>query len=337
MLHIGLDIGHSAVKVSASNRSGKIEKIVFPTLVTPAFRLLDEHTAALARVDTVRFEGREWFTGKTAEEQGKLSAYTGQDRNWVMSKTHDILLLSALDRTVAKFGERLDGSVIALGLPAAYYSTQRASLRTRVISVLASAYGQAVADSVRIRILPQPYGPLNVVALNEDGAPPTDRDLDSEAWGVVEIGHFTTDFILVSSGRVIEHASGSSEGLRGVYERMTTEFIEKDYPTAPGDLTEALITKHIRYFGHRVDVSEIVNRAVDAVGTEIVSETQRLFGPFASKLNGVLVAGGGAGVIAPKIHAVYPHTMLLDSPRFAVAEGFRRHSVFVSLPTAAEV
>jgi plasmid segregation protein ParM len=330
-LRIGLDVGHSAVKVAATNGSGKVAKLLFPTLVMPAFPLLDERTAEAAKADTVQYEGREYFTGRTAEQQGRLSAYTGQDRNWVMTPTHDILVLSALNRVTATFGGNLRAAILTIGLPAAYYSAQRGALQARIQDLIARTYGKDVSETVRVRVQPQPYGPLNIIALNEDGTPPIDRNIDEEAWGVIEIGHFTTDFILISSGDVIENASGSSEGLRAIYERMNAEFVPRDYANAPADLTQALVTRKIRHFGKEIDVGDIVDRSVEGIANEIVSETQRLFGPYAAKLNGVLIAGGGAALIAPRIRAIYPHTMLLDSPRYAVAEGFRRYSAFCGL------
>ncbi len=329
MLRVGLDIGHSATKVSVNDTSkGEIQNIIFPTLVIQAFKLFDERTALAAKVDTVRYDGKDWFVGETAAKQGKLAAFTGQDRNWVFSETHDILVISALDRVRRSVGMSLAGSIITVGLPAAFYATQKTAARSRIQGVITQAYGEEMAANLSVRVQPQPYGPLQIIALDPDGAPAR-RNIDEESWGVVEIGHFTTDFILVNAGQIIEHASGSSEGLRGIYERMTPEFLAREYSASPDDLTGALLSGVIRHYGKQIDVSPIINEAADAVSREIIAETQRLFGPYASKLDGVLVAGGGAPLIAPRLHRVYPHTKLLENPRYAVAEGFRRHSCYV--------
>ena len=329
MLRIGLDIGHSSVKASYSWQNQAVEQIIFPTLVIPAFRLMDERAAEIAKLDTVTFDG-EWFVGDTAALQGKLASYSGQDRNWVFSKTHDILVLSALDKIKRQSGYGLYGSVVTVGLPAAFYAAQKEKLRNRVKEILSAYYGDDLGASVSVRVQPQPYGPVYLIALDPDGSK-TSRNLQEESWGVVEIGHFTTDYILIIQEQIVEHASGSAEGFRGTYERLIPEFAEHGFSTAPNDLTQAISLGWVLHYGKRVDVSDMVSRAVNAASEGILSDVQRLFGAYLPKLNGLIIAGGAASVIAPTLHAQYPHTMLLENPRFAVAEGFRRHSCAVAL------
>jgi plasmid segregation protein ParM len=328
VLRIGLDVGHSSVKAVYSWQNRDAGQIIFPTLVIPGFRLMDERAAAAGKLDTVVFEG-EWFVGDTAARQGKLASYSGQDREWVFSKTHDILVLSALDRIKRESGYGIHGSVLTVGLPAAFYASQRANLRSRLIGILSSYYGEELAASVSVRIQPQPYGPIYLIALQPDGTK-SERNLQKESWGVVEIGHFTTDYILIDQEQIIEHASGSAEGFRGVYERLTPEFADLGFSAGPSDLTHAITSGWVMHYGQKVDVKNIVAKAVNATCEGILSDVQRLFGPYLPKLNGLIVAGGAAPLIAPALFATYPHTRLLENPRFAVAEGFRRHSCAVA-------
>jgi plasmid segregation protein ParM len=334
MLRIGLDIGHSSVKAVYSHQDGSNRgSVIFPTLVIPAFRLLDERAARAAKADTVSYQG-EWFVGDTAALQGKLASFSGQDRDWVFSTTHDVLVISALQRIQEASGLTLNGAILTVGLPVQYYAEQRANLRQRLSSVLSQCFGKDVAESIVIRVQTQAYGPVYLIATKEDGRP-TDRDLKSESWGVVEIGHFTTDFILISEEQIVEHSSGSSEGFRMVYERLMPEFSDKGYSTSPKDMTNAIISGKLMHFGKPVDVSQQVKKAVDASAQSILSDVQRLFGAHMSRLNGVVVAGGAAPAIAPNLIKQYPHTMMLPNPRYAVADGFRRHSCAVAIQMAA--
>lgn len=327
-LRIGLDIGHSSVKaVFSAEDGGKKQTLIFPTLVMPAFRLLDERAAKAAKVDTVQYQG-DWFVGDTAALQGKLASFSGQDRDWVFSITHDVLVISALQRIRDISGQSLKGAVVTIGLPVQYYAEQRSNMRQRLTGVIAQAFGEEIAKNLTVRVQPQAYGPVYVIATQEDGSP-TNRNLKDESWGVVEIGHYTSDYILISQEQIVEHASGSSEGFRMVYERLLPEFADKGYSTAPQDLTTAIIQRKIMHYGKTVDVGESVEKAIAAAGQSILSDVQRLFGPYISRLNGVLVAGGAAPVIAPGLIQQYPHTMMLPNPRYAVADGFRRHSCAV--------
>lgn len=332
MLRIGLDIGHSSVKAVYGRQDGSDRgSILFPTLVIPAFRLLDERAAKAAKIDMVSYQG-EWFVGDTAALQGKLSSFSGQDREWVFSVTHDVLVISALQRIREASGLSLKDAILTVGLPVQYYAEQRANLRQRLNSVLAQCFGEEIAGSISVRVQTQAYGPVYIIATKEDGRP-TDRDLKTESWGVVEIGHFTTDFILISEEQIVEHASGSAEGFRAVYERLMPEFTDRGYSTSPKDITQAIIHHKVMHFGKTVDVAPLVNKAVAAASQSILFDVQRLFGAYASKLNGVVVAGGAAPAIAPQLIKHYPHTMVLPNPRYAVADGFRRHSCAVGLQT----
>ena len=53
--------------------------------------------------------------------------------------------------------------------------------------------------------------------------------------------------------------------------------------------------------------------------------------PYVRKLDGVLLAGGGAPIVHPHIQAKWPHAYLADKPRLAVAEGMRRFGMALLL------
>ena len=66
---IGLDVGHSAVKISVDGA-----KLIFPTAIIPAFVLHDEVAAMRAKRDTVKVESQTFFVGETAIAQGRCAA-----------------------------------------------------------------------------------------------------------------------------------------------------------------------------------------------------------------------------------------------------------------------
>lgn len=67
---IGLDIGHSAVKISATDSEGKAKKIMFPSSVSPAIALDHDGESVRAAAETVIVGGRSYFFGETANMQG---------------------------------------------------------------------------------------------------------------------------------------------------------------------------------------------------------------------------------------------------------------------------
>jgi plasmid segregation protein ParM len=72
---IGLDIGHSAVKVALSDSKGERHHLVVPTAVCQAFRISDEIEAERAAKETVRVGNVDYFIGETAVIQGGQRHY----------------------------------------------------------------------------------------------------------------------------------------------------------------------------------------------------------------------------------------------------------------------
>jgi plasmid segregation protein ParM len=67
------------------------------------------------------------------------------------------------------------------------------------------------------------------------------------------------------------------------------------------------------------------------LSNEIVDTAARLIEPYARKLNGVIVAGGGAEFMFQELSRRWPHAVKPSSPRFSVAEGMRRYGLMLNL------
>ena len=89
-------------------------------------------------------------------------------------------------------------------------------------------------------------------------------------------------------------------------------------------ITEALQTKSIKYYNSTVDVSALISPAIHEFSSYILDEVGKRFGDKAQRMNGVIVAGGGAYIVGEDIKAKYPNARIPANPRFAVAEGYAR-------------
>ncbi len=67
---IGLDIGHSAVKVAVSDSKGKRHFLTIPTAVCQAIKISYEAEAERAAKETVKVGSIDYFIGDTALVQG---------------------------------------------------------------------------------------------------------------------------------------------------------------------------------------------------------------------------------------------------------------------------
>lgn len=325
---IGIDIGHSSVKVSVKI-AGKPDlsgaSFNFPTVVSGWKLISNDLTAQKALRDTVSVGAKRYFIGETAIRQGQADSFSGQSRDWVNSEEHDALLIGAWSRAVSVLHENgvVNPANIALvvGLPTSYYLEQRPGLRARVFNLIQSRL--APGQKLSVHVEAQSRAPLLCEALDFDGHA-TGRAGENESWGVVEIGHFTTDFTFHDKGQEIDGLSGSVSGVRMAYDLIAGKFKQGNYPVDIESIDVAIRTKKTKMYGAEVDVSSIVNPAIEEFASYILNEVAARFGDKAPRMDGIIIAGGGAHIVGGMIAEKYPNAKIYPNPRHIVAEGYAR-------------
>lgn len=324
---IGIDLGHSSVKLSVKSGptplTGGVD--IFPTVVRPWSQIANEDTARKALADTVTVNGRKFFIGVTAIRQGQAESFTGQSRNWIETDQHDALLVGAWIRAnkILEVNNMQDPDTVTLvlGLPASYYMEQRGPLRARAKSLIEPLLKPS--QTLRVFIESQSRAPLLCIAVDSAGKS-TNRAGDDESWGVVEIGHFTTDFTFHDHGQEVDGAASSASGAHVVYDKIVNHFKQSGYLSDFETVTTAIKTKSIKVYGKQVDVSAIVDEATTEFSSYILEEVGSRFGDKAQRMDGLIVAGGGAYIVGADIMKTYPNAAISKNARFVVAEGYAR-------------
>lgn len=324
---IGIDLGHSSVKLSVkygpNPLTGGVD--IFPTVVRPWSQIANDDTARKALNDTVTVNNRKFYIGVTAIRQGQAESFTGQTRNWIETDQHDALLVGAWIRAnkIIEANEMAAPKMITLvlGLPASYYMEQRSSLRARAKGLIEPLL--LANQTLRVFIESQSRAPLLCVAVDSNGKS-TGRAGDDEAWGVVEIGHFTTDFTFHDQGQEVDGAASSASGAHVIYDKISTHFKQTGYLSDFETITTAIKTKSIKVYGKQIDVSDIVNDATKDFSAYILEEIGSRFGDKAQRMDGLIVAGGGAYIVGNDIMNLYPNAAISKNARFVVAEGYAR-------------
>lgn len=320
----GLDVGHSAVKAAfvkapPGGGRGLITNLIFPSVVAPAFAISDDVEAKRAAAETVDVHGRKYFVGETALIQGGAQVSRGLSEDWIDTPEHSALILGAIKKAQAQGCGTFQ--MLVLGLPSNLYARQRETLR-RIAGDL--------VPGVEVKVVPQPMGAYQFDMFNEAGQLNPGRKMASESWGVVEVGHFSTDFLLMLNGRFVEKASGSCSGARVAAEQLQRFVAEQMNITATlEECEDALTTKQITIFGQTHNVSVQVHEAVQYLVTEVVDTAKRILEQHARRLNGIIVAGGGAPLCYEALSQVWPHAKIATNPRLAVSEGMRRFGLGV--------
>lgn len=309
---VGMDIGHSAVKLAWNDLSAP-RSLIFPSAVVPHFHISEENTRRQSESDTVVVEGQKFFVGDTAAVQSATSV-TGLNMDWIKTREHSALLVGAnykLDQNRVP----TEGRVICLGLPVVSMARQQAQLQAEASRLLPGAI---------IKIFPQPLAAYQTLMLDMHGSPMPNRSMLNESWAVIDVGHFTSDIILMDKGRWIEDASGSCSGISkacSVFQRLiAAERFEVDLLEAE----ECLKTGRLMEFGKVIDVRKEVEASMEALIAEIREEAQKRLADRVRKLNGVLITGGGADVVHEALIKIWPNTQKSANPRMAVADGMRR-------------
>ncbi len=323
-LSIAIDGGHSMFKIRAAQSSTPDDRISFqiPTVVMPAIPLTNEQTRLRAEAETVELDGCKYFFGATALQQGRSEVFTGQNANWIESTQHDALVIGAWCKVMDAIGSTPMRIHLVMGLPAKYFGAQKEVLRKRITSLLVPRL--APGQTLKVMIQSQADAPLQWLSIERNGVLNKKRNLDAEAWGVIEIGHYTTDFALSERGSMLEYAVVSCPGMHLVYDTLSSSMAARRMPTPLHLVETALRTRTIKLHGNPQDVGPLVDEAISGFQSLILDEAERVFGENAAVLDGLVIGGGGAELLFSQLRERFPSAICGDEPRMMVAEGFCR-------------
>ena len=335
---VGMDIGHSGSKIVFALDTDRKNHhyIMVPTYVIPAMKISSQETARRAATETVKLNGKEYFYGNTAERQGALTAFSGQEETWYFTETHDVLVLAGLneiEKELARRGKTMpDNVVMFIGLPASRYGTDAEAIKSRVENLIRSRLRPE--QKLELRVKSQAETPLYMLFFTQNGEIDKERHMTEKEWGAVEIGHFTTDVTMIIKGDIREQATASLGGVNQIYESVSRALADNNYSSLPRVVNDAVHTGQIKHNGKLIDVSDIINKARMDFAETLVMEVGRLLGAQASILDGIALGGGGAPLVVDAMMKKFPHTLMFDNPRFCVAEAFCRSALYVGKTTS---
>lgn len=317
---IGLDIGHSAVKVAAGG-----EHIIFPTAAAPAVNLAIN--ADEARADTAMVNGKSYFIGQTALIHTNGALLEGLRDDWITTEEHLALMVAGWQRGLSAIADT--DAILVLGLPSRLHLTQKKDLADLAVKHLG-------IDKNNIRVIPQALGAYMASVLDERGEPVEGRDVTHEKWGVIDVGYYTADYGIVQAG-VWAAAGARSSGGANLIATDLRDRISGDHGVGLSlrEADKVLQTRSAKLYGQVKKLDEMVDEACSNYAKGIMDHAIRVFGDQLPTLDGILLAGGAAEVIHPHLKKAWPHSRTAPTPRFTVAEGMRRYGLLTSQTTAA--
>ncbi|RDV81789.1 ParM/StbA family protein [Ammonifex thiophilus] len=325
-MKVAVDIGYGFTKAVSSSGG----KVCFPSAVAPV--PLDLLAGALGRQGPGHRLRVRYLSGKVGERVVGEAALRGTAAVTTLNREkpedlHDWCLLAAVYLAggggAGQFPEPVD---LAVGLPLAYYRSQRDALRERLLRLRAwvSVDGgeERCVSFSRVLVLPQGAG---AVAAFPDLLPP------SGLVGVVDVGEYTTDYLVLEArGRgefvPLLRACGSAEvGAHLVREAVAAAYLEKTGATLPRNLVAAAVREGRAPFrGKEVDLSAEVELALRDAARAVAQAVLSAWKELADALSATVLAGGGSLLLGRSLFPSFPGARLLPDPVFANALGFLR-------------
>jgi plasmid segregation protein ParM len=313
-----IDVGYGNTK-SAFRMGSDVATQMFPSLAPLAVSnavsgfglgVLDSRKVAAIEVDGTSYEVGPGVTLSSA--YGNAGRTLSED--YCTTSNYAALLGGSLH-----FANINDIERLVLGLPVHTIKKYSTGLRSRFVGALDFGHGKVNVGGVMV--VPQPLGSL--VSFSKYGGDKFDHE---NAHLVIDVGYFTTDWVVANGFTMDDRRSGGAPGgASQIYQRIA-QLISSDEGDQVDDIER--IDKCLRekkpllFYGKDIALSPYVEQS-QAVISSTVKEMQNKVGRTAD-LRSIVLTGGGAALYEPVIRAAFPRVPMdvLDAPCFANVKGF---------------
>ena len=296
---LGADIGFGYTKATDGRQFqvfksvvGEASEIQFTDVLVPGASQNPRH---------IEYGGQAFFVGELAEAQSRGRGFT-LDQNQFLVQYAKTLALTAL----APFADDGDPVRLVTGLPINFFRRYKDSLTTLLQArhqiTLVMPNGERKDKNLlidRVRVIPQPFGSMFNLMLNDFGKPSSQRFL-TEKIGIIDIGFRTADYTISDKTKFSERGSMSSDsGISAAYTAIAHLLHEKSGVTIElYRLYEAVNRGNIKIKGKRYEIAGLVQQAFQQLATRIATEVNRLWADDWD-IDAIVITGGGGSALAP--------------------------------------
>lgn len=296
---IGLDVGFGFTKATNGRETQVFKSVVgdaaeatFNEQLLPTRSVLGRH---------LQLNGETFYVGELAEQQSRGRGFT-LDPNQFIAKYARTLAVSAC-APIADGGTPLR---IVTGLPISFFRKYKDPLtqllQQRHVVTLLKPNGEKDERTLnveRVRVIPQPFGSLFNLMLNDLGKAASQRYIN-EKIGVIDVGFRTADYSISDKTRYSERGSQSTDsGVSIAFTAIANALQEKSGVAIElYRLYDAVTRGTIKIKGKRYDITALVKQAFTALATRVATEVNRLWSDDWD-LDAIVVSGGGGAVLAP--------------------------------------
>lgn len=333
MEYIGVDIGFGFTKVT-NGRDHKVFKSVVGEASEIQFQdSLIKAVGGNGPVLHAEIDGNTYFIGELAERQSAVRSFT-LDQNQLMSRYAKTLALTALANIVE------DGNAIRVvtGLPINAYRRHKDELAQLLMGKHCVRLTNAVAEERevnftidRVRVIPQPFGSVFNLMLNDLGKV-TDRRFIEEKIGVVDVGFRTADYTICDRTQYSERGSRTSDaGISQAFKIIASALQEKSGVNVElYRLYDAVERGSIKIRGKNFGLKRITDQAMSQLAGQIASDVNGLWADDWD-IDHVVITGGGGGALKSHLEPLIEGELLSvensDDMRLNNVRGYQRYAI----------
>ncbi|MEJ2200048.1 MAG: ribonuclease R [Desulfuromonadaceae bacterium] len=316
---LGIDIGFGFTKAT-NGTDVLIFKSVFGEATEVQFRELiladddqDEHLQ-------INIDGREYFLGELAERQSNVRFFT-LDQGQFIAKFVKVLALTAAAKMV---GGHIPINLVT-GLPIGYYQKYKKEVSSLLLGehsvVLSDAAGQSKSKVIninKIRVIPQPFGSMFNLMLNDLGEL-GDKRLVKEKIGIIDVGFRTSDYTISDKMRYSERGSRTTDsGIARAFNVIATKLREESGVNIElYRLYDAVDRGSIKIRGKEYNLKNLIEEVFSQLAATVANEVDRLWADDWD-IDTMVITGGGGSVLAGYLQPLLKgHVMPLDGGRDA--------------------
>jgi plasmid segregation protein ParM len=296
---LGIDIGFGFTKAT----NGR-DFLVFKSVLGEATDIqFQEQVLAGPTGDDhlqVEVDGKSWFVGELAERQSNVRFFTLDQSQFIAQFAKNLALTAAA---------QLVGGFIPInlvtGLPIGYYRQHKDEL-ARILQgehkvALIDAAGkrqEKVININKIRVIPQPFGSMFNLMLNDLGDL-GDKRLVKEKVGIIDVGFRTSDYTISDKMRYSERGSRTTDsGIARAFNIIATKLREKSGVSVElYRLYDAVDRGSIKIRGKEHDLKVLTEQVFNQLAGAVAGEVERLWADDWD-MDAMVITGGGGAVLA---------------------------------------
>ncbi|NSW83622.1 MAG: ParM/StbA family protein [Syntrophothermus sp.] len=314
---IAIDQGYGFTKAMSETK-----RCLFPSVIAPAQENGLDRDYAYGHIIEYRRPGeiskRKLFVGELAMKEGRGAQLILSKEKYL--KEASIVMMLTAAYMVGGY-KQID---LAVGLPLAYYKTQREETEKalKVINCYVSVDGEPERYICfdRVQVLPQGIGSIySLKKLPEQGL-----------YGCIDIGFGTTDFYLFecTPNRIIplkSYATSIDTGSSTAVKLFVNRFQQlTGYPLNLNDAQYYWLQRRdeIKFRGRSVNIKPLIEQAQKEVSAAIAEAVTGIWSEKVDILDGIYLCGGGAIEFAQELNQYFPQAVVVEDPQWANTKGF---------------